>query len=418
LLFTLFGIDQLAAAAIPGFAETPWLTNVVIGTLVAFAWLRVTLRENSAFGPRPHTVQLLLICYAGYFIYSVFAWSPHEPTVNEMTIRLLYLGLCIVAGPALLRSAADAEGALQVALAAGTSILTVVVLNPDWRPVDARLTLAAVGSSTSDATLMNPLALADVAVVTVAAGLFTTGRGRALGWVGVAVGVWAASQASRGEPLAAFAAVLVILFWSRGRGRGPRRMALALALLAVGATAAYWISESPVALRWQSETLERSLTERVELSVGLWRAYLDRPGSWVFGLGGDYSRADDLLGVYPHLQVLQALCETGLIGLGLWLAIAVLTLGRLARLSSATTPNEGASRQALLALALYHFILTFKRGHVLDPEWFLYAVCVERIMAFSASADVRPTANRRTRLGAARWPYRERTGGPGPRRRE
>lgn len=415
LLLTVFGIDQLAAAVFPELAQQSWLVNVAVGSLIAVAWIRVSLRDSRPFGPPPYHVQALLSIYVVYFMISMVGWSGYEAEPREAGIQLLYLAMSLALGPALIRSHRDLEAAFWVGFLSAFVTTVTILANPAWRGSEGRLYLA-LEAMYGEATGTNPLALADVGVLAAVCALFLRPRIRAwtgLRWGAVAVGFWMALQASRGEPAAAVAAVLLVLFWARGGSEWYQRIGVTVGVIVLLVAFSVRLRDTAVGVRWERPVLEKSVEDRVGLSRDLANVFYESPQAWLTGLGGNYSFVDPNLGFYPHVHVVQALCETGIVGLALWIAAGVLTLRNALRLAREPASRAHGAVRVLLVLTVYAFLLTFKRGHVVDSNYFLLAVCTERLVVLSLDRyrkrrrDDTAVAVARGRARKTVWRYRE-----------
>ena len=98
----------------------------------------------------------------------------------------------------------------------------------------------------------------------------------------------------------------------------------------------------------------------------------------MLGLGANFSGA--MLGAYPHNHSVQALTETGIVGLLLWALIPIFGLTSILRVRKLVTnePWQRFTFACLTALLIYYLLLSFKRGAVLDAPLFMYSVLADR----------------------------------------
>jgi O-antigen ligase len=212
----------------------------------------------------------------------------------------------------------------------------------------------------------------------------------------VATVVW---TDTRGQLFAAVIAGIVLLPLSR-------RMTNWKGFVGTGVTVVLLLGAASVLVdvivgeesRWSGETMtETWQASRLETSKIVLEAWADGgPVRWVVGLGYEASFAPSLLGAYPHLVMLQALAEQGIIGFVLLWLVVLLAARSVVRLWPRVTddPNQRGLIAGLAALFLFEVILSFKQGSTLAfYNAYAFAVILGRLeMTVPEPAHAEPDA--------------------------
>lgn len=373
---SVFAVEQVIIAGIATFAANQSWWNFLTGALLVVSLASLIIRGRYRFhGGVRVTLTAAILC-AAYFCWG-WTWGPFggPPSDDAIGSVAAYVVSQVILVPLLLQEENDAEAAFRwMAVIAGVVSLAALATYFSVEKVQRlRLTWGEDASN-----LSNPAVFADAVACAFLVMAFA-GRMRIAGlvrWPFMLVTLTIAGLASRGEAITGLVAVIATLTLLPGPQRA-REWVTILSALVVGALAMFFVLETPVASRYQPDRIEMDAGLRVKGAEAMLHAYFNSPESWLMGLGTDQSAA--LVGYYPHVQIVQALTEGGLVGLGLWLTVHVSAFWSGWRLRSLV---EDDSQRFVLRCAmgcwLYFFLLGMKRGHVLDIWALSSAVLLER----------------------------------------
>jgi hypothetical protein len=111
----------------------------------------------------------------------------------------------------------------------------------------------------------------------------------------------------------------------------------------------------------------------------------------LFGLGTSASFSPRIAGFYPHIVPIEVLCELGVVGIALFIAILVLTLRsviRYMRRYAALETNSKGTRVvvSLAALFILEVLLSLKEGSLLrDANLLMFPILIEGISLGAAA---------------------------------
>lgn len=118
---------------------------------------------------------------------------------------------------------------------------------------------------------------------------------------------------------------------------------------------------------------------RLEMCSRLFDAWIDSsPLQLIFGLGSAASYDPEINGIYPHVQVVELLCELGIVGLFFGLLIGCFTF-LAARTCLRLTSGDPVLRSVavgFISLVLLSFVLSFKQGSLLTNYALFYDVII------------------------------------------
>jgi hypothetical protein len=122
-----------------------------------------------------------------------------------------------------------------------------------------------------------------------------------------------------------------------------------------------------MAKRWGAESSQSDAMLRFDNAIYLINLYATSPGHWIQGLGFYSFGATNPYGEpYTHVISVDMLCEQGLVGAVLFIAIIVATVRSL-RVLYKLVGSEPQARWAignLAALIIYQFVLVNKQGNL------------------------------------------------------
>lgn len=368
--FGVLAMDAFNRSGFPVLAQ--WKVAQALTVVVVFV---ACARQVARLGPRRALADRagFLCAAAAYFAYALVAasWSTEPVASAKVWLSFSkYLVVFVLGAHLVVRDEADLGVALREIAWVWTPYLALVLFAGEWGargvvsaiPADhawegfgagevgylALPTLAAACALTLPLLTRCPRWLRALGVVVMLAVVVRSGARGQL--VGVCLGA-AAYVPSRALGILAAASL-----------RGAALVALGFALAVLLDHAEY----PQVLLRWTLAKLETAFEVRFELIGRLWEAYL--AGGWstvVFGLGTAESGV--IMGIYPHVIVVEVLCEHGLIGLTLFFwAVLVLVLelrSHLARNGRTSTIAGG------VALLVFLAVVGLKSGGVLASPW-------------------------------------------------
>jgi hypothetical protein len=372
---SVFAVEQVIIAGNSTFALNPSWWNFITGALLVVSLASLILRGRYRFhGGVRVTLTAALLCVA-YFCWG-WTWGPFGgPPEGAIGSVVAYVVSQVILVPLLLQEQNDARTAFQwLAVIAGVvSVAALATYFSVEKVQRLRLTWG------EDATnLSNPAVFADAVACAFIVLAFYSGSGvaGALRWPFMLITLTIAGLASRGEAITGLVAVVATLVVIPGVRRAREWVTITLALV-VGVLAMSFVLETPVATRYEPDRIELDAGLRVKGAQAMLDAYFDSPESWLMGLGTDQSAA--LVGFYPHVQIVQALTEGGIVGLGLWLTVHLSAFWSAWRYRPFV--DNDAKRFVLrcaTACWVYFFLLGMKRGHVLDVWALSSAVLLQR----------------------------------------
>jgi hypothetical protein len=401
----LFGLKQWGEDASPLLAQYPLLTNVAIGLITLVAVLRAAFKRSCLFCRLPPT----LICTICLFLYALvtLTWSLDlEDGLATWASSSPYLIVVILLAPLVIDDLDDLRLAFGWTLILGGSLCFLAVVFGNWGfrglAIAASIPTGSLLDTRPDILETNPLALGDLGgIVTVIAAAFLLVRGRfflkiiAFCSLPFALAVIIRSG-SRGQLVAALPAMLLAASVTL-RLRGFRAW-LTLGLLTLLVVAMGWWATSLVDVnksRWLGVALATSDVEgRFEMAATVLNAAMAHPWAMFVGLGNSSSFA--LLGIYPHITILEVLAEEGLPGIALYLGVllyAVRSIRSAAR-GVADNPHRRVALGILAGLFLYELVLSWKQGALLgSPYVFCCAILLNRVeLALAAGEAATPVA--------------------------
>jgi hypothetical protein len=379
-ILCLFGLKQWGQYSTSLFAEYRQFTNLAIGVLTVLGVIRYTFRRSCVFCRLPATAILVMALY-GYALVTTI-WAPDtEASLDQWAIAGPYLITIALLAPLLVSDLGDVRQGFLWTLYIGGTICLLMLLFGRWG-------LRGLLLDEDYAIETNSLALADLggSLVLIAAMLALEKRQLllrviAIASIPIALGVILKSG-SRGQLISvipSFAIAGSIAF----RLRNARSLIALVLMTTIVVALGWWIStlieinES----RWTStEKASQSATDRLDMASALLSATLAHPFTTLFGLGN--SSAYQIIGIYPHITILEVLAEEGLPGIVLYLGILACTVRSIVRISG-TLPERSSDRNTFaIAAAMFFFNLfvSWKQGTLVSSYYvFAFAIILARL---------------------------------------
>ncbi len=378
-ILCLFAFEQWAQANSFFFVTHSKLTNYTTGTILLLGLALAVVSGKRVFAGYPTVGWLSLALYA--FALASVSWSVYRSgTIDQWRQTWPYIvtvmGLC----PLLIVHPQDLRVGFLATVAMGSVVLVLLFFTTEHVGRDIVLTGGTVRGKGG-----NPLAVASLAghVVLISVLMNFRGAGRVwqiLRWVVVAIGlVLAIKSGSRGQLFAMMVAMLVFLPVSRRVTSWKGFLATSVAVAVVGALIVWLYGQFATSGRWEwGSMFEAYRTTRAEMVKALMGQWLSSsPVRWLIGLGNSASFDPGIVGSYPHVVLIEVLCEEGMIGFGLFCAVIVLAIRSIVRVYRVAAPYADARGvlAALGALFFFQLLLSFKQGSMLkDTYLFAFAI--------------------------------------------
>jgi hypothetical protein len=383
----LFGLKQWGQNATEILAQHALFTNVSVGVLVVIAVVRLAFKRGCLFCRFPPAAMLVVALYL--YALTTTIWSPDpESVADAWTWHVPYIITVVLLAPLLAGDMADLRAGFFLTMLVGGIICFLAVVFGTWGLRGLEVSIPSLDSSET-----NGLALASLGgTVTLAAAAFFLERRANLLRLIAAVCIPLAlaviiRSGARGQLLAllpAFAVAGSIVF----RLSSPRSMA-ALLLMTVFLVALGWWGSTLVEVsqaRWTgTDAAADAIQGRLDMAQELLRAALAHPTTMIFGLGN--SSAYQVVGIYPHITILEVIAEEGIPGTMLYLAVLWCAIRSILRLAKSVGRDEATRRTLaiLAALFVYELITSWKQGSLLGSFYvFSYAIILGRMESLIA----------------------------------
>jgi O-antigen ligase len=292
-----------------------------------------------------------------------------------------YIVTVTVLAPLLLSDLADIRIAFQWTVYVGGAVCLLALVFGKWGFRGLLLNGDLYETET------NPLALASLGgvVLLAAATLMLQKKHLVLKIINIACIPLALAvilkSGSRGQLLAtgpAFVVAWLIAFRLKNVGSVAALLLTACFVVGIGVWAATIVEVD--SSRWASNQTHEDVAGRLAMAQTLLGAAFASPGTILFGIGN--SSSFQILGIYPHITILEVIAEEGLIGTTLYLAVLAIALRSIIRIARSLADDETArSTLAILAsLFCFELILTWKQGSLLSSYYvFAYTIILGRM---------------------------------------
>lgn len=389
-ILCMFGLEQWGESKISFIANHSSFSNYISFVIVAMA-IVLQLYRGRRLRLASFPVHL---CIIALFFYSGISllWTPiPDLAITEWRNQLPYILLIVFVLPQLIEDASDARDGLIGTLIAGSILATCLTFLVEWGYRSIVSDVSALG------VVKLPLAIAQLGAYVFILAIMFRGRGLAHGCL--TLGLAAISIAlvlktgSRGQMIAMIASAMV--FAPMAYGRALSRSYIAALVVVAAMTATIWWSFpgiSEVFSTGDSDrfSADRAVTDyegRLTIAEALFNHYLNSGLlGMIFGLGSSASFSRDIVGFYVHIVPVEILCELGIVGAGLLLAILLMTargvvhhMSTLARAPGSATVNRVVA--TLSALFVCELLLSLKEGSLLrDINLFLFPILIENVL--------------------------------------
>lgn len=385
---SMFALEQWGASKIGLIASHSSLSNYISFMVVMFG-LGLQIYRTQRLAVAGGTIQLLV---ALLFLLSAASllWTPVPKVgVEEWRAQWPYVLVTVLFLPMLIRGLDDAKVGLRGTLVVGAILTFALTFLVSWG-------YRSIDSDAGGQAIRLPLAIAQLGaytfILTIA---FMRWRGfyalLAVALLVISV-VLVVKTGSRGQLIAMIASGFVVA--PIAHGSKAFRAYLPIAVLAIIAGLSIWAFDPKLlaslsgteADRFDASRAVQDYQGRIDIARALFDAYMrsDVLGL-LFGLGTSAAFSRDIVGFYPHIVPIEILCELGIVGFGLFLAILVWTavaIIRSLRIYQGFDPSRSGLRviAALTALFICEVLLSFKEGSLLrDSNLFLFPLLIERV---------------------------------------
>jgi hypothetical protein len=386
----MFGLEQWGTAKIGFVASHASFTNYLATAIVMIAFAVRLLRGRGlrvVNGPI-HLSAILLYTYAAVTV----VWTPApDIAMEEWRAQAPYLLVSILVLPLLVQDVDEAAEGLRGTLIAAAILSAALVFLVEWgfRSIESDV-FAGVA-------IRSPLAVAQLgAVVFLLSMIYMPWRGLyavvAIGLIAISV-ILVIKSGTRGQLIAMIAGAFLFVPMARGWSISRGSVLWLIAAVMLGAIWATLLPDLSSVLTDQGDRFDTDeavvdYEERMTNARILLEHYLssDIPGL-LFGLGSSASFSPRIIGFYPHVVAVEVLCELGVVGFSLFIAIAALTVRAIIRFMNTISqlPARTDARRvvaSLAALAFLELLVSFKQGSLIrDINLLLFPVLIEGIIA-------------------------------------
>ena len=391
LLVAMFPLEQLLQGYVSVFAVHSTWFNYLMGFMAVVAvGLRLLRRDRTTADYWNPLTVLVLALYLLWTVGLLYTMAP-VAALDNFEQGLPYLGLLLLLFPLLILDIFEFRRMLTGLMLLGSVVAVLIMANPRSSFYSGRLHID-LGMVSGIDRYGSPLALGELGglVALIAAlirapsrnQLFTFLRiGAFICGFGLAIG-----SGSRGQVLAA--GICGVLFYPVARQvKNPKQFFINVIGFAILVAGIYFTFRlfigSQNRERWDVFRMFQDISGRFHMVQELLSAYLARPGSWVFGLGPSAFTAisSDQYVSYVHNIAAEVLCEHGLVGFGLLIAMVVLMFRYGTRLWKmyGDDPSMRSVVALLLAICAYALFLALKQGSISYPAPFFWWVVLGKL---------------------------------------
>ncbi len=389
------GVEPFVATAWPVFQNNQTLFNIIVGLVICISFVqahfRGKLQGNAGFHRR--TLALLVWLYVTIYWFSSL-WSKFDNATNSIGL-LPYMFLYVALLPRMVQAERQMLRAIFVLWLILMLAFAAVLVSPHMLS-DSRFVLQGAGGEEES----NPLAFADTAVLLSFCSAFLISvrfrcvpapvRGRILpmglrilACFGVLLGFACSMRASRGENAIGIISCLGFLALVSARSLHQSFAYLAAALLGGGCLLRFlyllfYARLTAFSWRFELQFLQSSLQTRGEILSEALQIFSD--SGWTIAFGAGARSCEAITGVYPHSSILQSLAETGLLGLGVFIAcwwgafrLAIRKMERVYRIGGG---HSKAYIAFLTALLCYAFLITQKKGSLSYHDSYMWILVI------------------------------------------
>ena len=370
----IYPFEQWAQANSSFFAVNSYAINFALGILTLFSLACVMLRGRNPLNPVTVSMWIWAVLYllAGLSCIwaldrdiSLFLFRYHAPYIITFVALL----------PLVIQDRQDVRIGLIASLFFGTLVMTMLLLSTDVHAWGRTINVAQGATVTNrvggTSTRLSALSVAEMAgqIALIAILMNFAGVGRIwtlLRWLVVFVAMALIYRSgSRGQ----FIAMMICLIVFMPPSRGTKQVwgwitAVTSTVFAVSIATFTYTRFANFKQRWSLDTMSDTLqSTRIDYCIKLLTFWSESsPFHWLFGVGSSSSYDPRIIGVYPHVLVVEVLGELGVVGLIL-LTLFMIFVCRDGYYLYTTTKKSSVDRGVvvtLLALFFFQVILTFK----------------------------------------------------------
>lgn len=393
-----YGLEQWAQSKHEFFFSYRALTNYLTGATLVLALGVKLLRGDSILQGYPAVGKLTLSLF-GVALLSLF-WTVYpEASFEQWARHWPYVVAFVILSPLLLTHTKDLRIGFMTTLLFGTIILLLLMIDTQW--VGRQIVLSrGVMVGTVISRYGNPLAVASLAGYVALIALLLNFSGVSRFWqiarwgivaLGLAVSI---RSGSRGQLFALLVAAIAFLPMSRRITNIKGFIATACGVGIMLFVASWTFEAFSEGERWRRDSMVGAYQSgRVQQSLILLEYWLSRPAYWLLGLGNSASFDPGIIGLYPHVVLVEVLAEEGVVGFVLLWLVVILSFRSLFHLYRylQADPHQRGLLAALGALFLFEVILSFKQGSLLgNTHAFTFAIMIgrfERVVAREAVSE-------------------------------
>jgi hypothetical protein len=413
--FSVYAFEQWAQANSSYFGANASFMNLAFGVLTLWALVVIVLRGQNPLNPTTgaYWTWAALFFYAGVSCL----WSI-DRDVSVFLFKYNFPYMLTFAGivPLVLRRSEDLYKSLLASLAFGAFVMVLLLISTRvhaWGRTIA-VDTAIVDRVGQSRTRLAPLAVAEMAGHMLILAVMMNFRGihriwQYLRWgiVFLALGLIYRSG-SRGQLIASLLTIVIWITFSRGTKRaiGWVTAGVSTALISGFAVLSFIGFADHTRSRWDLNRMQEQFgSTRLGFSAKLldyW--FTSGPIAWIFGLGSSASYDERINGIYCHVVIVEILCELGLIGFLIAMALLVF-IGRDSRDLYRLTQEDDVARGAtvaLLAACTFQVILAFKQGSFLTHT---FTFCCALMIARHSALVRREAQKEKAMELQKRWYY-------------
>lgn len=375
----MFGLEQLGQLYIPFLRTNALFTNLYVLLLIAIAVTHAYFSGRLTFSFHYQNSKARNIAVALFlFAFISLAWSRVDGWTYWAT-TWPYIVVSLIMAPMLIDKIGDLEKVQKEFIWLGGALTAFLAFVPDW---GARSLLI----SGTDDKIALPLALAQLSGYLLIMGTIHLKKSYvSIGWlilVVVASLTVAIKSGSRGQLIFSILSLCLVtpLVWKRFNLKNALQLAATVVLIVLISSYIFGTTDTYTS-RWETGDMVSDLGERFDMAKVLLSEWITSPLAIIFGLGNSASFSSDLVGVYPHIVVLEVLGEEGIIGLALFVTVVLLLARQAIRFHKLTILSKDVRKvyAASFGCFLFTLLLSLKQGSLITtPMMFFFAAVSEK----------------------------------------
>ena len=380
-IICMFSLEQWGQVSSSFFITFRTITNIAIGIIVLLAVANTVLSNVRTYKLFPTISWLVFTLFI--YAYVTTIWSLSQDIVYSNWKHFFpYLVTIIFLGPLLINSKTDIHAIAKSLLIFGLPLVFLLLFFVEW---EHRRILVA-GNNYETALYGNPLEIGTFAsIIFIVVVFHNISRLKKIDLLlRVAAGLLCLAliveSGSRGQLLAVLLSVCI--FWPLRNKITDVGTFVTSGIFIFAILILTWLAISNVGggnIRWTYDYIEADLFGRMATSIKILSIWLDSGALLIPGLG-NYS-SFSLIGTYPHNVPVEVLCEEGIIGAIIYLAIVHYSIRSV--INSLRIAKAGTQQHSCIilmaSLLLFSFIISLKQGNLLgNLYFFMFAILVGR----------------------------------------